>query len=103
MKYDPHADRHNRERDPMLYYASRFMETLLGGVFLFFGLHTLLWFTRTAPARRARKPAEARAAREEEEKDRPGGEPAGRGEDDGQGDGQGGAAGEARGDGGRDA
>jgi nitrate/TMAO reductase-like tetraheme cytochrome c subunit len=51
VQYDPHADRHNRERNPFLYYASTFMETLLVGVFLFFGLHTALWFGRTAVRR----------------------------------------------------
>ena len=46
VKYDPHADRHNRERNPMLFYASKFMETLLIGVFAFFGIHTALWASR---------------------------------------------------------
>lgn len=110
VRYDPHADRHNRERNPVLYYASHFMETLLGGVFLFFGLHTLLWFTRTAPVRRSPKgPAPASEA-----KAGPVGEPGagagaggpgasrpGGGE---QGDGPGGdEAGATRGDEGRDA
>jgi nitrate/TMAO reductase-like tetraheme cytochrome c subunit len=54
VQYDPHADRHNRERNPFLYYASTFMHTLLVGVFLFFGLHTALWFTRTAALRPGR-------------------------------------------------
>jgi hypothetical protein len=56
VKYDPHADRHNRERNPLLYWSSKFMETLLLGVFLFFGVHTALWFTRTAPFRPRRMP-----------------------------------------------
>jgi len=68
VQYDPHADRHNRERNPLLYYASRFMQTLLAGVFLFFGVHTLLWFSRTAPLRRARKRAAARLRSDEEKR-----------------------------------
>jgi hypothetical protein len=45
-KYDPHADRHNARRNPMLFYAAKFMEALLIGVFAFFGLHTALWASR---------------------------------------------------------
>jgi len=45
--YDPHADRHNRERSPLVYYAALMMEWLIIGVFAFFGLHTLLWFIRS--------------------------------------------------------
>lgn len=46
-EYQPHADKHNRERNPMLYYSARFMEILLLGVFSFFGVHTTLWFRRS--------------------------------------------------------
>jgi hypothetical protein len=46
-KYDPHADREDRARNPLLFYAAMFMEALLAGVFLFFGLHTALWFSRS--------------------------------------------------------
>jgi hypothetical protein len=53
-KYDPHADPGDRGRNPMLYFASMFMKTLLGAVFLFFGIHTLLWFPRSLQVRRAR-------------------------------------------------
>ncbi len=45
-QYDPHADRHNRARNPLLFYAARFMEALLIGVFAFFGIHTALWASR---------------------------------------------------------
>jgi hypothetical protein len=45
-QYDPHADRHNRARNPLLFYASKFMEALLIGVFAFFGIHTALWASR---------------------------------------------------------
>jgi hypothetical protein len=53
-KYDPHADPGDRARNPTLYYASTFMKTLLGAVFLFFGIHTLLWFPRSLQVRRDR-------------------------------------------------
>jgi len=55
-KYDPHADKDNVERNPELYYASRFMHWLLIGVFGFFGLHALLWFPRSAIERRRHAP-----------------------------------------------
>lgn len=46
-RYDPHADRHNHGRNPLLFYASKFMEALLIGVFAFFGIHTGLWASRS--------------------------------------------------------
>lgn len=45
-KYDPHADKHDRARNPTLYYAASFMKWLLIGVFGVFGLHAALWFPR---------------------------------------------------------
>jgi hypothetical protein len=45
-QYDPHADRHSRARNPLLFFASKFMEALLIGVFAFFGIHTALWASR---------------------------------------------------------
>jgi hypothetical protein len=54
-QYDPHADPHDTRRNPALAYASRFMQVLLGGVFLFFGIHTLLWFPRSWQVRRDRR------------------------------------------------
>ena len=53
VKYDPHADKHDRRRNPVLYFVSQFMTVLLAGVFSFFGLHTTLWFTREIRERRA--------------------------------------------------
>ena len=44
--FDPHANRHDKARDPIFYYAAKFMEILLFGVFSFFGVHTMLWFFR---------------------------------------------------------
>jgi hypothetical protein len=44
--FDPHANRHDKARNPLYYYAALFMELLLFGVFAFFGIHTLFWFYR---------------------------------------------------------
>lgn len=60
VKYDPHADKHDRARNPMLYYTAQFMTLLLAGVFSFFGIHTTLWFTREMRLRRERRAAAAR-------------------------------------------
>jgi hypothetical protein len=46
-RYDPHADAHNRNRDPGLYYVTQAMKVLLMSVFAFFGLHTVLWLGRS--------------------------------------------------------
>ncbi len=51
-RYDPHADKHNPTRNPTLYYASRFMSSLLIFVFAFFGVHTSLWFARSLSLKR---------------------------------------------------
>ncbi len=59
VQYDPHADKTNRARNPSLYYAGRFMQSLLLFVFGFFGVHTALWVAREALHRRA----QVRAAR----------------------------------------
>jgi hypothetical protein len=53
-KYDPHADKNDPVRSPVLYWTNRFMQVLLIGVILFFGVHTLLWFPRSLQARRER-------------------------------------------------
>jgi len=60
VKYDPHADRHSKARSPVLFYAGRFMDGLLLGVFGFFGLHTALWLRRGVKARGEIQPAEKR-------------------------------------------
>lgn len=54
--YDPHADKHDKARNPVLYYASGFMTVLLAGVFGVFGLHALLWLPRSFVARRQKRP-----------------------------------------------
>ena len=46
VKYQPHANQHDKARLPQLYYSARFMDYLLLGVFAFFGIHTTLWFVR---------------------------------------------------------
>ena len=51
-KYDPHADKHDAERNPVLFYAAGFMKWLLIGVFGVFGLHAVLWFPRGFAERR---------------------------------------------------
>lgn len=59
-QYDPHADPHNVERNPLLSYTARFMQMLLFGVFSFFGLHAVLWFGREVQVKtsqRRREPA----------------------------------------------
>ena len=60
--YDPHANRHDRARNPVYFYAAKFMEWLLIGVFGFFGVHTILWFGRLL--------VEQRASRRNERKER---------------------------------
>jgi nitrate/TMAO reductase-like tetraheme cytochrome c subunit len=44
--FDPHASRHDKTRDPLYYWAAKFMELLLFGVFAFFGIHTVFWLYR---------------------------------------------------------
>jgi predicted CXXCH cytochrome family protein len=46
VKYQPHANPHNRELNPALYFTRFFMNLLLWSVLSFFTLHTLLWFIR---------------------------------------------------------
>jgi hypothetical protein len=44
--FDPHANKHDRARNPLYYFAAKFMEFLLFGVFAFFGVHTVFWLYR---------------------------------------------------------
>jgi nitrate/TMAO reductase-like tetraheme cytochrome c subunit len=44
--FDPHANRHDKARNPLYWYAAKFMDWLLIGVFSFFGIHTLVWLGR---------------------------------------------------------
>ncbi|MBI4518515.1 MAG: hypothetical protein HY699_22180 [Deltaproteobacteria bacterium] len=45
--FSPHADHENPERNPGLYYAARLMTLLIVAVFIFFGIHTVLWLLRS--------------------------------------------------------
>lgn len=47
VKYDPHADSHDKVHYPALHYSAVFMNLLLASVLGFFVLHTLLWFLRS--------------------------------------------------------
>jgi hypothetical protein len=58
-QYDPHADKHDPERNPTLYWAALFMKWLLFGTFGFFGLHAVLWFPRGLVERRRQRRAAA--------------------------------------------
>ena len=44
--FDPHANRHDKARNPLYWYAATFMDWLLIGVFGFFGIHTVFWLSR---------------------------------------------------------
>jgi hypothetical protein len=68
VKYDPHADKHNRKANPVLFYTAKFMSVLLFGVFGFFGVHTTLWFGKEIAVRRDRR----RSALAETPRPRPG-------------------------------
>jgi nitrate/TMAO reductase-like tetraheme cytochrome c subunit len=60
-KYDPHADKADRDRNPALFYAASFMKWLLIGVFGFFGLHAVLWLPRGVAERRRHRAGTAPA------------------------------------------
>lgn len=45
--WDPHPRPGSAERGVVLFWANIFMNVLLAGVFLFFGLHTVLWAYRS--------------------------------------------------------
>lgn len=45
--FQPHANHHDVENYPLLHYVHLAMELLIGGVFAFFGVHTILWFLRS--------------------------------------------------------
>lgn len=46
VTFQPHGNSHDRERYPLIWFASKFMIGLLAGVFLFFWSHSALWFYR---------------------------------------------------------
>jgi Doubled CXXCH motif (Paired_CXXCH_1) len=57
VSFHPHADPSDAQSFPALHFAAIFMNLLLLGVFGFFGLHTILWFIRSAFDRRAGAPS----------------------------------------------
>ena len=62
VKFQPHADKHSKDSGLILYYTTKFMQLLLVGVFVSFGLHTILWLYRSLAemkAKRARPTNEA--------------------------------------------
>ncbi len=60
VKYDPHADKHDRERNAGLFYASKGMQALLLTTFGFFGVHTGLWLVHGLRERRGGRGKEKR-------------------------------------------
>jgi hypothetical protein len=64
VSFDPHANKHSRDRGQTLFFASKFMDLLLLGVFAFFGAHTLLWFFRSLKVLKERREQESRGPTE---------------------------------------
>ena len=46
VTFQPHANTHDRERYPAMWFTAKFMMLLITGVFLFFWTHCALWFYR---------------------------------------------------------
>ncbi len=61
VKYNPHANKHDKARLPALYYSAMFMDALLVFVFAFFGVHTMLWFSRGRPKKGLPPPTRPKA------------------------------------------
>jgi hypothetical protein len=55
VTFSPHANTSDFERYPQVWIVSRFMWALLAGVFIFFWVHTGLWWYRETMDRKARK------------------------------------------------
>jgi predicted CXXCH cytochrome family protein len=53
--YLTHATHHNKEKYGILYYTFWAMTSLLIGVFLFFGLHLIMWFPRSFKSLKEKK------------------------------------------------
>jgi cytochrome b subunit of formate dehydrogenase len=58
--YYAHADLHNPEKYPLLYYVDRFMVLLLLFTFSLFGVHTFLWLPRSLRDRMDRRRKQSR-------------------------------------------
>ncbi len=50
IKYDPHINPKDKKHSALVYYTYQFMKYLLISVFLFWGIHTMLWFQRAIVA-----------------------------------------------------
>jgi cytochrome b subunit of formate dehydrogenase len=46
ISFQPHGNKHDFDRYPQMWIASKFMISLLAGVFIFFWTHAALWFYR---------------------------------------------------------
>ncbi|MCA9284609.1 MAG: hypothetical protein KDA22_05320 [Phycisphaerales bacterium] len=57
VRFDPHADYRDRHNYPVLYGVWLYFLIVMSSVFTFFGLHTLLWFVRSAAHRIRNGPA----------------------------------------------
>ena len=55
--FGPHANSHDFKKYPQMYIATKFMVGLLIFVFLFFWVHSALWYYRELQDRKAGKPA----------------------------------------------
>ncbi|MFA5805613.1 MAG: cytochrome c3 family protein [Melioribacteraceae bacterium] len=53
--YLTHATHHNRDKYPYLYYTFWAMVFLLVGTFSFFGIHTIMWFTKSLKEKKRHK------------------------------------------------
>jgi len=69
VRFSPHADPNDKARNPGLYYIAGFMNILVFGVFLFFGLHTALWLFRSTLEvwRRRKSPGEPEGGQDSDE------------------------------------
>ncbi|MBD3224728.1 MAG: hypothetical protein GF313_08360 [Caldithrix sp.] len=57
--YLTHATHHDKDKYPILFYVYWFMTILLVSVFVFFGIHTLLWLPKSIRELRKRKAEKA--------------------------------------------
>jgi len=64
--YLTHATHHNKDKYPYLHYTYLFMTSLLVGVFVVFGMHTLLWVPRAMVERRKNRRQKGRQTEQNE-------------------------------------
>jgi hypothetical protein len=58
VEYHAHGDHRDRENYPWLYWSWLLMTSLLVGVFIFFGMHSVLWLGRALTDRARPAPEE---------------------------------------------